>query len=322
MHEAWAIALNVLGVLGVLATGLGARRVGWLTAEADRSIARLLVNVALPCLFFSRLVGQPPQGTFAGVAVPPVVGFGTTVFGFAVAGLVAAAFAGPLRLGDARQRRAFTFTTGIYNYGYLPLPIAAAFFGDRVVSTLIVHNVGVEIALWSVGLLVIRGAIGRDAWRQVLSPPVVAIGVALLVDGVGLAPYVPTPLLRAADLIGPAAVPLGLILSGATMFDLWREGDWLANWPMVAATSALRLALLPLAFLLLAKYGGLPIELRKVVVLQAAMPAGILPLVLTRLYGQDTRTAFRVVVGTTVLGIVTIPAWLAFGCWWLGLTFG
>ena len=54
----------------------------------------------------------------------PVAGFITVAGGAAIC-----YFAAPLfGAGEPRARRTFTFTTGIYNYGYLSLPIAQARF--------------------------------------------------------------------------------------------------------------------------------------------------------------------------------------------------
>lgn len=316
------IATRVLAVFAVMAAGVGARRVGWLTREADRSLMRLAVNVMLPCLFFHRVLSDPPAGAFRQVAVPPLVGFGTTVVGFVIAGLCAAMLKRWARLGEPSQRRAFTLCTGMYNYGYIPLPIAMAVFPGAV-TTLIVHNVGVEIALWTVGLLVISGSLDRGAWRRMLNPPVIAISVALALVFTGATRHVPGPamevVLGAAKMMGDTAIPLGLVLSGAVIYDLWGEGDWLAEWRMVLLASGLRLVALPAAFLVFARYAGLNDALKQVVILQAAMPAATFPLVVTRMYAQDTATALRIVVGTTVVGVVTIPLWIAIGCWYLDI---
>ena len=51
--------------------------------------------------------------------------------------------------------------------------------------------------------------------------------------------------------------------------------------------------------------------------IQAAMPAATFPIVMTRLYEQDVKTAWVVVVGTSLLSLVTIPLWMVFGAAWL-----
>ena len=76
--------------------------------------------------------------------------------------------------------------------------------------------------------------------------------------------------------------------------------------------------MLPLAFLLLARYAPFSIELKRVLVVQAAMPSGMMPLVLARHYGGQPVTAAQIILGTTVLGVLVIPLWLRFGLAWVG----
>ncbi len=61
-------------------------------------------------------------------------------------------------------QRTFALTVGIANYGYIPLPIAERYF-PQAFHPLLIHNIGVDIALWSVGLLVISGEIKQGVRR-------------------------------------------------------------------------------------------------------------------------------------------------------------
>ncbi len=49
------------------------------------------------------------------------------------------------------------------------------------------------------------------------------------------------------------------------------------------------------------------------VLLQAAMPAAIYPIVMTRMFDSDMGTAIRTSVGTNLVAIVTIPIWVLVG---------
>jgi hypothetical protein len=53
--------------------------------------------------------------------------------------------------------------------------------------------------------------------------------------------------------------------------------------------------------------------MQEVVVLQAAMPAAVFPIVLVRLYNRDTTTAIQVILWTSFAGVVLIPLWLLLG---------
>jgi predicted permease len=72
-------------------------------------------------------------------------------------------------------------------------------------------------------------------------------------------------------------------------------------------------------FLVFARFVPLTLELKRVLVIQAAMPAGMLPLVIARHYGGQPLTAAQIIVATTALGLVLIPLWLAFGLHWVGV---
>ena len=73
------------------------------------------------------------------------------------------------------------------------------------------------------------------------------------------------------------------------------------------------MGILPLGFLALARYLPLTAELKQVIVLQAAMPSAVFPIVMAKHYGGDSPTALRVVLGTSAVGLLTIPLWIQFG---------
>jgi predicted permease len=80
---------------------------------------------------------------------------------------------------------------------------------------------------------------------------------------------------------------------------------------------ALRMGVLPVGILALAYFLPLSVELKRVLLVQAAMPAAVIPIIISRLYGGHPRTAVQIVLGTTALGILVIPLWLRAGLAWL-----
>jgi predicted permease len=71
--------------------------------------------------------------------------------------------------------------------------------------------------------------------------------------------------------------------------------------------------ILPCSILALAAWGTSSEALKQVLLIQAAMPAATFPIVMTRLYEQDVPTAWVVVVGTSLLSLITIPMWMILG---------
>jgi predicted permease len=78
-------------------------------------------------------------------------------------------------------------------------------------------------------------------------------------------------------------------------------------------------AIFPMLILAAAKWLPLSIELKRVLVVQAAMPAGLMPIIIARHYGGQPLTAVQIVLGTTILALLTIPLWLRVGLAWVGV---
>src|SRR5688500_7692184 len=114
----------VAPVFLVIVAGYVIRTIGWLTEDADASLMRVIVNFLYPCLIVDTLLGNPAMQNVAHLLLAPLIVFGTIVLGFALS----FATARLLALGDDRIQRTFAFTTGMYNYGYVPLPLIQKLF--------------------------------------------------------------------------------------------------------------------------------------------------------------------------------------------------
>jgi predicted permease len=130
--------------------------------------------------------------------------------------------------------------------------------------------------------------------------------------------WLPTFVTGTAHLLGAAAIPLGLLLSGASFADLITGESLRGGMKTFTAGALMRLGLLPVLFLLAAHFLPVSLELKRVLIVQAAMPSAIVPIILTRHYGGDTAAALRVVLGTTLLALLTLPWWLRAGLALLG----
>lgn len=321
--DSWLIVSSVLGVFLVMGLGAFCRRLHWLTREADRSLANLTANVLLPSLFLDRILKGSQFESLAVAWTPPVTGFVLTASGFLLAWMLARQLGPWVGLETDAKQRSFGLCAGICNYGYIPLPLAEIFYPDAQVD-LILHNVGVDLALWSVGIVVITGGAGRNVganiWRRaLLSPPLIAVVIAVVIQQLEWTPHLPNSLMTTVGWLANCAIPMGLLLSGAIIIDYLRSADLVRAWRTIVAAISFRQLLMPVVMLAAATYWAESLKLRQVLVLEAAMPAAVFPIVLVRLYERDTATALRVVLSTSLAGIVLIPVWLAVGQWWLGV---
>ena len=316
----WTLLISIVaGVFLVIGIGGGLRRLEWLTHEADESLLNVLVRLLVPCLIFDSVAGNERLLDAANVVLPPVVGFVTVGLGIGAALLAATVLRRWMRLDRRAAIGTFALATGLYNFGYVPIPLVTELFDEQTLGVLFVHNLGIEVAVWTIGVLLLAGQLDRHWWKRVINGPTVAIAVSLAVNFTGLHRYVPGFAEQAIHLLAMAAIPLGVLLVGATMADHLQGGLIRDGGRVIAVGLVLRLALLPIVFLLIARYLPASVELKRVIVVQAAMPSATFPIVLAKHYGGDPATALRISLCTSVIGIVTIPLWLAAGMSWVGL---
>jgi predicted permease len=112
---------------------------------------------------------------------------------------------------------------------------------------------------------------------------------------------------------------MGLVLSGAILYDYSRHVEWDRSSRILTFAIVMRLILLPWLILAMGVWWTNSESLKQVFLLQAAMPAATFPVVMTRLYKQSVETAWIIVVGTSLLSLFTIPIWMVIGRWILGL---
>ena len=315
MMSYWQLLALVVPVFALIAIGVVVRRVHWIEGEAETSLIRLVVNLCYPALIFESVAGNAALREPQNLVLPPLVGFGITLLGIR-AGLLVAKMIG-LHIGTGL--RTFALAVGITNYGYLPLPIMEGIWGPESRGVLLVHNVGVEIAIWTVGLLVLSGESLRSGWRRLVSPMMITIAAAIACNLAGLTPHLPKVATDAIHALGVCGVPLGLIMTGVSLANFLDEPRHLFDAKIAGAAAALRLGVLPLALILLAKYLPCSVELKRVILVQAAMPVAMVSVILARLYGGHPRTAVQIALGTTAVGLFTIPLWIRAGLAWVGV---
>lgn len=304
------IFVAVMPIFLIITAGFYVRKFQWLDERADRSLMRLVVNLLYPCLIFSFILGNDALRQSSNIILPPLIGFTSVLAGFGLCMLIARKF----NIGSPRECRTFAFCTGLNNYGYFPIPIIALLFDRETTGVLLVHNVGVEIAMWSLGVgFILSAGAGKSVWRRIFSPPVISILIAVPLNLLRIEQHLPQALLQALKLLGECAIPLGLLLIGATFADLAKGVRAFDKMRVPLLATLLRMGIFPIAYLVFVSLFPLSLELQQVLIIQAAMPCAVFPIVLTRHFDGSPEIALKVVLSTTLVGLLTIPLWVSLG---------
>ena len=308
-----ALAITRLGLLILL--GLFMARQGWVGAHARQPLMRMIIWVFFPAMIFSRVSGNPLIASGSQALLYLGAGFLMIVTGYAVATAVGSLFKVPA--GTAR--RTFAFSAGVNNFGYLGIPVTAALFDKDVVGVLLVHNVGVEAAVWTVGVAILSGESLRRGLKKLLQPMTVALFVALAINFAGFGKS--APIAFASDLchaIGECAIPIGTLLTGIYLHEIIKEFRLVSDAPVSFGVMAVRWLVMP-TLVLSAAWLIQDASLRKVMLVQAAMPCGIFTFLIVEMFKGEVLVSLRCSVITMLCCPLVTPLWLYLGARWLQL---
>lgn len=287
----------ILELLGVVAPVFIVALVGlaWARSGAhfdEVSISRLVLNIGIPCLVFRSLtsldVAPAELARMAGLAAAVMGMF--AVAGFAVLkamNLPAHTYLGPLVFA---------------NSGNIGLPICLFAFGDAGLALGMAY-----FAVSSTCHVVLGGPLfaGSFSLRPFFRSPLtwaVIITVGVVTSGV----TVPTWIVRTTTLLGDIAIPLMLLTLGVSLSKMHPE-----SLGRSIILSFVRLGLGVSAGLLLTTLLGVDGLPRKVLILQASMPVGVLNYLFAHRYGRSPEQVASLVLVSTLISVVSIPALLA-----------
>ena len=226
MKYFFSIADKILFVILVMASGILAKKMKWISEEGEKDMSRLMIDFIWPCMIFSSIVGNlSPQDILSNLWLP-VLSLVTHFTGFALAFLLSrlAGFSGD------RHRMLLLHGT-MNNFFVMALPFAQFLLPGKGAALLAVANLGSIILLWTLGVAIVAGNQGtRQTLRNVFSPGMVSTVAGVFFVLTGLYRFIPSLLLDALQVIGQPTLLFGLMIAGtqiyklgpsALKFDLW-----------------------------------------------------------------------------------------------------
>ncbi len=295
----------LVGFVAVVALGHVLRARGRLPVSAADTLNAVVTDVTLPALILATLGARAIPAAAPRAVVAASLGL--------VVGLVLGTFVARAMVLGRPAQGSIALTAGFSNTGFLGIPLvlglypkaaeagAAAVLIDAFVTTLWLYTAGVFWARRQGE----GGELAPPVLRLLITPASVSVIVGLALSLLDL--RLPAPVARLATLLGGATVPLVFLALGIRL-------DWKGlrgRLRPILVASVIRLAIVPVVVLAVTAALGLHGMVRDVTVLQAAMPSSMMSAVVADRYGCDGPLGTAAVVLTTLLGVVTIPLWIA-----------
>lgn len=305
---------QILCVLGLVATGVVARRRGMLSAQGTNDLAHIALSLVYPALIFVSITQLSLADLRTNVSLP-LLAMVIAMTGFGL-GLIAIRWLG--RVPPATSR-AFLFHCLINNYSFLPLPLVLFRYGDKGVGLLVFSSVGFELLLWSLGVMLFtRAERKRDRLKSLFSPPLItlvfSLAVVVIRDSVSW-PAPPQALALAArtfhaglSTLGAATIALSMLVAGSRFAML--KFETMLGW-RVWFVSAIRLLAVPLIIIPLLALLPMDSTARGILCIIAVMPSAMVSVLFSERYGGDTDFIAGGLLLTHLWALITVPLLLA-----------
>ena len=314
-----------LAILIVILIGAFMRRVKWLTPAADKPLTDLTMNVLYPAATFMSIRGNENLANPLFALEVVVIGWISIAVGMVVARLYVRFFSPLTGLESDAQKRTFIMCNCLFNYGFLPIPLCSLLFGAKTLGVLFVFNVGTVIGMWTIAVAALSKDAVKESIRQLRAPAMIGVYIALLFNYLPWSNQLPECIETSMTWLNQSMIPLSLLLVGGIMYDEFRPRESgvaaptasnLSVWnsfKLINSTILIRLVLVPILFILWAKYLTSSVDLQRILIVQAAMPSAIMCIVWSRQFNGDPPTALRCVIVTNLLSILTTLFWIPLG---------
>ncbi|MGJ8656201.1 MAG: AEC family transporter [Akkermansiaceae bacterium] len=307
------VLIASLPVFLIVFLGVGLRKWNVIDKAIDQGITKLLLNVLLPCFILHNILGSKVASDLPKVLTLAALGAGIVLISLAIAYTLSP----KLGLGKGEGRRSFTVAVGLQNYGFIPVPLLMSLYADsELLATLFLHSLGVELAIFTVGVMIFTGKFTLNP-RILLKGPILAVFLGVFLNVTNLQIHLPTPLLTSVSWLGSSAIPLSLVAIGMSIGEILPETKYTLKISLSAVF--FRLMLLPTLIISIAYLLPLDEGVKRVLLVQAAMPAALFPIVLARHYGGKPALVAEVAIVTSIISFLTMPLVIAAGSYLLSV---
>ncbi|WP_125765654.1 AEC family transporter [Levilactobacillus mulengensis] len=296
---------GVLIILVMIGLGYVLSRRGWFDDQAPKLIARLVTQIALPAYMISTITAKFSAETLKKTLPDlrfPIVSM-LIMFGLSIIAFHA------FRI-NPKHRGLFESMFLNSNTVFVGLPVNEALFGPKSLPFVLVYYMANTTFFWTLGVYLIQrdgqGAAKFDlkqTLQKIFSPPLLGfiLGVLLVLLDIQL----PGWIMQDFQYVGGLTIPLSMIFIGTAI-----AGAGLQNVHVDRDSLGIllgRFIVAPVLMGLLVLPTSMPILMKQVFILQAAMPVMTNAPVVAKLYRADADYAAIMVTETTLLSLVVIP---------------
>lgn len=210
---------------------------------------------------------------------------------------------------DPYKKNIFRYAFIFANYGFMSNAIVPVLFGEEMLYYYMLFTLPLNTACYSAGinLLMPKGKAEkkRNPLLALCNPMMISIVAGIVLGLTGAERIIPKFIMGAVSSAGNCMGPIAMLLTGMVIAG-FKLPDLLTDKKVYIAT-ALRLILIPAAFLAVLILLKVPENIVHFALFAYATPFGLNTIVFPAAYGEDTLPGASMAVVSHTLCVVTIP---------------
>ncbi|AMD16625.1 transporter [Methanobrevibacter sp. YE315] len=292
------IEITILSIILMIALGYFLKRIDFLSESDIDPFNKIVMYILLPCMIFHAIYSSD-LSLIPKLGILPFI----VIVSSLVTGAVSYFVLKRLGFDDVRLWSVLV-TVMIANTGFMGYPVTLGIFGQEgFLRAIFCDMATLCIFLFLSFLLILRfGGTIKTALKKILLFPTlwaVVLGLAFNSCGIPIGPVLDNTI----NYLGQGAIPLIMIALGLSI-------DFSAisrSKSMIAFTSVMKLAFFPFVAFVIASQLGLVDLQYKVSIVEAAMPSGMMSLLLAITYKLDYELTSDCILINTVISLITLP---------------
>ena len=293
-----AIIVTILSIVIMIGLGYFLKRIDFLSEKDIDPFNKIVMYILMPCMIFHAIY-TADLSQISKLGILPFIILASSF----VTGIVSYFILKQLKFDDVTLWSVLV-TVMIANTAFMGYPVTLGIYGNAGFLRAIFCDMATlcTFLLLSFVLILRFGGTVKAAVRKIaLFPPLwaVVLGLGFNILGIPIGPVVD----NTVNYLGQGAIPLIMIALGLSInFEALSRSR-----SMIVFTSIMKLALFPFVAFLIASWLGLVNLEHSVSIVEAAMPSGMMSLLLAITYKLDYELTSDCILINTVISLITLP---------------
>lgn len=298
-----AIEITIISIVLMIGLGYFLKRIDFLSEKDIDPLNKIVMYILMPCMIFSALYSAD-MGLLPTLGILPFVILTASIG----SGVIAYIILKRLHYDD-KKIWSVLVTVMIANTAFMGYPVNLGVYGHPGFLRAIFCDLATTcmFLLLSFVLVLKFGGTVKRAFREILLfPPLWAVVLGISFNLLNIP--IGSVLDKTVNYLADGAIPLIMISLGLSI----ELGGLARSKAMVIFTSIIKLGVFPLIALIVVSLLGLTGLQHDVGIIEAAMPSGMLSLLLAITYKLDYELTSDCILINTVISLITLPIIMTF----------